>query len=66
MNYDTTRVQLGRWLASDFGYEKIEPGYSAVPRRLLVEPLLTHQGGFPIEYKFFMLNGVARLVFEGA
>ena len=62
MDYGTTRVQLGRWLASDYGYEKIEPGYSAVPRRLFVEPLLTHQGDFPIEYKFFMFNGVARLV----
>ena len=62
MDYDAMRVQLGRWLADDYGYQQIEPGYSAVPRRLLIEPLLTHQGGFPIEYKFFMFNGVARLV----
>ncbi len=33
-----------------------------MPRRLLVEPLLTDRGGFPIEYKFFMFNGLARLV----
>jgi TupA-like ATPgrasp len=57
-----TRAQLGRWLATDFGTLLNEPGYSAVPPRLLVEPLLTHQGGFPIECKFFMFNGVARLV----
>jgi hypothetical protein len=44
------------------GIECCEPGYSAVPRRLLVEPLLTDRGGFPIEYKFFMFNGLARLV----
>jgi len=56
------RAQLGRWLATDFGYQLIEPGYSAVPRRLLVEPLLTHCGGYPTEYKFFMFNGVGRLV----
>jgi len=56
------RAQLGRWLAIDYGIETIEPGYSAVPRRLLVEPLLTHRGGFPSEYKFFMFNGVAPLV----
>ena len=35
---------------------------AAVPPRLLVEPLLTHGGGFPIEYKFFMFNGIARVV----
>jgi hypothetical protein len=56
------RAQLGHWLATDYGIRCNEPGYSAVPRRLLVEPLLTHQGGFPLEYKFFMFNGVARLV----
>jgi hypothetical protein len=49
-------------LASDFSIELNEPGYSPVPRRLLVEPLLTDQGSFPIEYKFFVFNGVARLV----
>jgi TupA-like ATPgrasp len=56
------RTQLANWLATDFGMQLIEPGYSAVPRRLLVEPLLTHRGGFPMEYKFFTFNGVARLV----
>jgi hypothetical protein len=56
------RGQLERWLATDFGIELTEPGYSAVPPRLLVEPLLTHQGGFPMECKFFMFNGIARLV----
>ena len=61
VDYAAIRAQLGRWLARDFGIEMIEPGYSAVPRQLLVEPLLTHQGGFPIECKFFMFNGVARL-----
>ena len=61
-DYDTMRAQLGRWLATDYGIGSSEPGYSAVPRRLLVEPPLTHQGGFPIECKFFMFSGVARLV----
>jgi TupA-like ATPgrasp len=56
------RGQLGSWLASDFGMMLTEPGYSAVPPRLLVEPLLTYQGGFPIEWKFFMFNGITRFV----
>jgi hypothetical protein len=61
-DYAAIRAQLGRWLAIDYGIECGEPGYSAVPRRLLVEPLLTHRGGYPIEYKFFMFNGVTHLV----
>jgi hypothetical protein len=62
VDFAAMRAQLERWLATDYGIWLSEPGYSAVPRRLLVEPLLTHQGGFPIECKFFMFNGVARLV----
>ncbi len=61
-DYAAIRAQLERWLATDFGLLLCEPGYSAVPRRLLVEPLLTHRGGFPIEYKFFMFDGVTGLV----
>jgi hypothetical protein len=56
------RAQLANWLAIDFGIQATEPGYSSVPRRLLVEPLLTDRGGFPNEYSFFVFNGVARLV----
>jgi len=56
------RSQLALWLAIDFGLKMIEPGYRGVPRWLLVEPLLTNQGGFPAEYKFFMFNGVGRFV----
>lgn len=61
-DYSAMRAQLGHWLATDYGNWCNEPGYSAVPRKLLVEPLLTHRGGFPLEYKFFMFNGVARMV----
>ena len=56
------RAQLANWLAIDFGIQMTEPGYSSVPRRLLVEPLLTDRGGFPNEYSFFVFSGVARLV----
>src|SRR5262249_41753925 len=61
-DYDAIRTQLKCWLAADFGILQSEPGYGPVPRRLLVEPLLTNQGGFPVECKFFVFNGVARLV----
>jgi hypothetical protein len=52
MDYDAMRVQLGRWLADDYGYQQIESGYSAVPPRLLVEPLLTHQVAFESSTNF--------------
>jgi hypothetical protein len=61
-DYEAIRAELGCWLGADFGILQSEPGYSPVPRRLLIEPLLTNQGSFPLECKFFVFNGVARLV----
>jgi TupA-like ATPgrasp len=61
-DFAAMRACLERWLATDYGTRCFEPGYSEVPRRLLVEPLLTHQGGFPLEFKFFMFNGATRRV----
>jgi hypothetical protein len=56
------RAQFAEWLATDYGTYSIEPGYCAVPRRLLIQPLLTRQGGFPIECMFFVFDGVTRLI----
>lgn len=37
-----------------------------MPRRLLIEPLLTNNGDFPGEYKFFVFNGIPRVVMHRA
>jgi hypothetical protein len=62
VDHDGVRAQLAAWLATDYGMMATEPGYSAVPRRLLIEPLLTYRGSYPPEYRLFMFDGVARLV----
>jgi TupA-like ATPgrasp len=66
MDYAAIRARFERWLAIDYGDLAKEPGYCAVPRRLLIEPFLTNNGGFPVQYKFFMFNGIACLVMHRA
>jgi TupA-like ATPgrasp len=62
LNYAAIRAQFAGWLSTDYSDLAKEPGYAAVPRRLLIEPLLTDNGGFPAEYMFFMFSGIARVV----
>jgi hypothetical protein len=62
VNRDAVCTKLQSWLATDFGILMDEPGYSPVPRQLLVEPLLTYRGSPPLEYRFFVFDGVVRLV----
>ncbi len=66
MDHGAIRAQFERWLAIDYGHLAKEPGYCLVPRRMVIEPLLTNNGGFPAEYKFFVFNGIARLVMHHA
>jgi hypothetical protein len=54
--------QLNEWLAIDFGLERYEPGYVGIPRHVLVEPVLSDNGGFVPEYKFFTFDGEVRAI----
>ncbi len=62
LDYAAIRAQFAGWLSTDYSDLAKEPGYAGVPRRLLIEPLLTNNGGFPTEYMFFMFSGIARVV----
>jgi hypothetical protein len=56
------RQKLEDWLSIDFGLDRHEPGYIGIPRRLLVEPILSDKGRFIPEYKFFTFDGKVRAV----
>jgi TupA-like ATPgrasp len=64
LDRDAVRATLATWLATDYGSWSMEPGYCAVPRGLLVEPLLTYRGGYLPEYRFFMFDGALRRVMQ--
>jgi hypothetical protein len=55
---EAMRAQGGSWLGRDHGAEYDEPGYSAVPRLLLVERAVTGPAGErPTEVRFFLFDG---------
>jgi hypothetical protein len=51
------------WLAEPYGVLLHEPGYWNVPRRLMIEQLLTDEHGAPpLEARLFVFDGVVRVV----
>jgi hypothetical protein len=57
------RRELSALMSHDFGRLTNEWWYTRIPRRLIVEPLLRDRhGGGPLDYKFLVFNGRARIV----
>lgn len=60
---DAVRVRARAWLEHRFGLNMVEPGYMAVPHRLIAEErLTTPDGGAPTEYRAMVFNGVTRVI----
>lgn len=60
---DAIKTEISGWLRHCHGSLSIEPGYLKVPRRIIVERLLTVEDGRPpIEYKLFVFDGVVRVI----
>ncbi len=63
VDWDEFRAAARRWLATDYSRLYREAPYRAVPRRLVVEELLSGvDGAVPVDYKFFVLSGKVRLL----
>lgn len=51
------------WLGSPYGVRNREYQYWEIPRRILIEPMLsTTAGHIPKEYKIFVFGGVVRMI----
>ncbi len=62
LDWEVVRATARRWLAMDYSRLYREAPYRAVPRRLVVEELLSGPSGeVPLDYKFFVLAGKVRL-----
>lgn len=62
-NWNRSKKQLTKWLKEDFGKVSVEPHYSYIKGKLIVEEYLSDKNGiFPTDYKFFCFNGVPRFV----
>lgn len=52
------RQELMRWLDEDFYLVSRERNYRALEHKVIVEEIVTSNGAFPEDYKFFCFNGV--------
>src|SRR4051812_9086494 len=50
------------WLDSDFSNVARERLYEKIPRRIIVEKMLSESGEIPADYKIFVFGGKARLI----
>jgi len=56
------RAQLKLWLARDFGVSRNEWAYLNIPRRIVVERMLSDDGRAPSDIKFYCFSGKVKLI----
>jgi hypothetical protein len=57
------RVRTESWLAKNYGAARNEPGYESVPRRLMIEQMLTTASGArPSELRLFVFDGKVAVI----
>lgn len=54
---------LRRWLKTDYGRKTVEPHYSKITPRLIIEHYVGETSNLPIEYKIHVFNGKARYLY---
>jgi hypothetical protein len=60
---DAVAEMAGGWIAAPYGVAQNEPGYWNVPRRLMIEQLLTTEHGAPPpEARLFTFDGKVRVI----
>lgn len=52
-----------KWIATDYGKKTVEPHYSKIKPRLIIEKYLGDENNLPTEYKIHTFNGVARYLY---
>jgi TupA-like ATPgrasp len=62
LHWQNIEAKLARFLACDFGNVSRERFYSKIPRRILVEPFLSEDGKFPLDYKLFVFAGRTEMI----
>lgn len=55
-------AEMRRFLAIDWSTYNEQWAYRGIARRIIVEKMLSVQGKFPADYKFFAFNGRVRLI----
>ena len=62
LNEKHVRAKLHLWLARDFGFSRNEWAYINIPRKIVVEKMLTEKGKIPSDIKLYCFDGRIKIV----
>lgn len=62
VDWTAIRRRARAWMQRRYGYWLDEWLYRHIPRGLLVEPFIGHDGALPIDYKFYVFGGRVRCI----
>lgn len=63
LDISNVKKQLNKWLNTKFGYESAETHYNHVKPRIICEEFIENEAGeFPVDYKIYCFNGMAKII----
>lgn len=63
INYEEVKKQIKKWQKTNYGRKTVEPHYSSIKPKLVIEELLREDNELPIEYKIHVFNGKAKYLY---
>ena len=57
------KKKFDKWMRTDYGKKTVEPHYSKITPRIIIEELLLEDNHLPIEYKIHVFNGKAKYMY---
>lgn len=63
LDVNALKNKMRRWLKMDYGKKTVEPHYSKIKPRLIVEHYVGKSDSLPTEYKMHVFNGKARYLY---
>ena len=68
--YDKSKLDLAKlektfnkWLRTDYGKKTVEPHYSNIKPRIIIEKFMLENNELPVEYKIHVFNGKAKYMY---
>lgn len=63
LDINKLKKRFNKWLKTDYGKKTVEPHYSHIKPRIIIEKLMLDEGELPIEYKIHVFNGKAKYLY---
>lgn len=63
LTVSSLKKTLNKWLHTNYGRKTVEPHYSKIKPRLLIEQYVGDENSLPLEYKIHVFNGKARYLY---